>query len=306
MGEGADHDRRCRGAVASASRLPTLPGRTGKGDGAQLVAARRRAHAPGPRPGRHRPAAHRAQPVGRRASSCATARSSARARPNRPAAPTPRSRRCAPPATAPAAPPSTPPSSRARTTGAPRRAPIALAEAGVARVVVALPRSRPPGRRAGRRPAPRPRPHRRRRRRRRRRAPAPSPPTCSTAASAAPSRVVKTAMSLDGRIAAARRLVAVDHRRRRRAPTPTRCAPTRRPSSSAPAPRSADRPRLTARDVDPPGGPPAAAGAPRRHRPGPRRRPAVRRRARRPPSWSPPRPPPTARNRRGWPRGPRC
>ena len=35
-----------------------------------------------------------------------------------------------------------------------------------------------------------------------------------------------------------RRLVAVDHRRRRRAPTPTRCAPTRRPSSSARAPRS--------------------------------------------------------------------
>ena len=239
-----------------------------------MVAADAELDAPGPGPGgdtaRRRTAA---QPVGRRASSCATARSSARAPPSRPAAPTPRSRPCGPPATAPAAPPPTSPSSRARTTGARRRAPTrwstpaspgswsrsrtptpASPGAGIAqlrdrgitvdvgvgaddaaRVARAVP-APPPPRRAFTRGEDRHEPRR-------------------------PHR-------------GGRRLVAVDHRRRSARRRARVCGPSRRPSSSAPAPRSPTARRLTARDVEPPGRPPAAAGAARRHRPG--RRPTAR------------------------------
>ena len=122
---------------------------------------------------------------------------------SRPAGPTPRSTPSAPPATGPAPPPCSPRSSRARTRVAPARASSAIAEAGVARVVVAL--EDPDPQVAGQGIA----------RLRdlgitvdvgvgaeRRRAFARAVPA-RTAGSAARSRVVKTAMSLDGRIAAA-------------------------------------------------------------------------------------------------------
>ena len=81
MGEGADHDRR-RPRAAPRRPLPALPSE--QGDGAASGGRRRRAHAPGPGPGRHGPSSDRAQPLGRVRWSCATARSSARARPSRP------------------------------------------------------------------------------------------------------------------------------------------------------------------------------------------------------------------------------
>ena len=103
--------------------------------------------------------------------------------------------------------------------------------------------------------------------------------TCTTARTGRAFALAKTAMSLDGRTAAADG-TSQWITGRGRAPTPTACAPSRRPSSSAPAPRSPIGPRLTVRDVDPPVEHPAAAGAARRARPRSRRRSAVRRRPR--------------------------
>ena len=207
-GESPDgRGRRPRPTVPRRRRLgvppPDPPGENRKGRRSATGGRRRRADAPGPRPRATPPGGAPRPTRGSAASSCATARSSARARPNRPAAPTPRSRPCAPPATGPAAPPSTPPSSRARTTAAPRRAPTRSLDAGVARVVVALADPDPLGRRAGHRALARRRRHRRRRRRRRRRRPAPSPPTSLHRRRGRAYAVVKTAMSLDGRTAAA-------------------------------------------------------------------------------------------------------
>ena len=64
--------------------------------------------------------------------------------------------------------------------------------------------------------------------------------------------VVKTAMSLDGRIAARDGSSRWITGAASPAPTPTRCGPTRRPSWSGAGTALADRPSLTARDVTPP------------------------------------------------------
>ena len=129
----------------------------------------------------------------------------------------------------------------------------ALVDAGVARVVVAL--EDPDPHVAGRGIA-RLREagiDRRRRRRAERPPPARSRPYLAPPRDGRAFVVLKTAISLDGRIAAARRLLAVDHRARRPAPTRTRCAPSRRRSSSAPAPRSPTGPRSPcATSPDPP------------------------------------------------------
>ena len=206
MGEGADQRPASRCAVGPSSLRPLLQARA-RGDQGRRSSTTGgrddRAHGPGAGPGRDRPPPH-ARPIrGSAASSCATARSSARAPRSRPAVPTPRSRPCARPATAPAAPPCTSRSSPARTRAAPAPCVDALIEAGVD------PRR---GRARGPRPAASPG----------RASPscatpaspstsasAPTPPparsrrTCITAAPAAPSPSLKTAMSLDGRIAAA-------------------------------------------------------------------------------------------------------
>ena len=234
---------------------------------------------------------------------CATARSSARARPNRPAAPTPRSRPCGPPATAPAAPPSTPPSSRARTRGARRRArsrwPKPASPAWSWRCPI--PTAWSPGR---------------------------ASPSSATAAS--PSSVgvgaddaaralapyllqrrlgraytvVKTAMSLDGRIAArdgSSRWITGAGVARRRPRAARRLAgrsswaraprwPTARASPPATWTPRWPASRCGCSSTPPAGSPPTARCSTPRSRP---------------PWWSPPRPPPMVPNRRGWPRGPR-
>ena len=207
-------------------------------------------HGPGPGPGRDRPSADRAQPVGR-------LRRRARRRDRRPGRHaaarrrrTPRSRPCARPATGPAAPPSTPRSSPAahqgRTGRASSRSPRPASPGSSSRSRIPTRRSR-----------------------------ARASPSCATlgitvdvgvGADAAarslapylvhrragrPFTVVKTAMSLDGRIAAAdgssqwitgaasradahrapRRLAGDRHRRRHRARRPTRASPCATPTA---------------------------------------------------------------------------
>ena len=299
MGEGADADRRVRVAVGVRSWTSRKrPRDDGADNGVDADAElMRRALAPG----RARPGVGRAaQPVGRVPWSCATARSSARARPSRPGGAARRGRGArGPPVTGPAAPPRTSPSSRAAHQGRTPPCADALVEAGVARVVVALedPDPHVPG--AGIAATARPR-HRRSTSASapttRARSLAPVPRT--TGAPGARFAVLKTAMSLDGRIAAARRLVAVDHRRRgpgRRPRAAGRLAGRRR--------RRGHRARRPARaspcatSSRPPSASRCACCSTRRGRV-PGRRPAVRRRRSRPRSWSPPTPRPTPRSRR--------
>ena len=71
--------------------------------------------------------------------------------------------------------------------------------------------------------------------------------------------VLKTAMSLDGRTAARRRHLAVDHRGRGRAPTRTALRAESQAVVVGAGTALADRPRLTARDAEDPRRAPAAA-----------------------------------------------
>ena len=105
----------------------------------------------------------------------------------------------------------------------------AIIAAGVARVVVGMSRPRPARRRPGHRAAPRRRHRGRRRRRAGRGRPRQLAPYLKHRRTGRPWVVLKLAASLDGRTAAPDGSSAVDHRRRRRAPTPTGCGPRATP-----------------------------------------------------------------------------
>ena len=237
MGEGADHDRRRVRAPAVGVRSPSSS-RVRQGDGAEYRWSQTSSSCAGRWPRAPRPVVAPRPTRGSAPWSCATARSSARAPRSRPAAPhaevealarrrRPRPRRHRVHHARAVLPPG--PHRTVRRARWPRP--------GVTRVVVAL--EDPDPQVAGRGIAQlRDRGHHRRRRRRGRRPPlARSRRTSCTAAWAGPTCVVKTAMSLDGRIAARDGSLAVDHRRRGPGRRPRAARPTRRPSSSAPAPR---------------------------------------------------------------------
>ena len=245
MGEGADQDRRRRlarrcGPASSLRPLLRLEPEATRGDGAaRQVAADDRAHGPGAGPGRDRPSADRAQPVGRLRSSSVTARSSAQGATA--AVPVGAPRRDRGPARGRRPGPGRDRVHHPRAVRAPgphrRRASSRSPRPASTRVVVALEDPDPQVAGRGRRPAAR-----------RSASPstsasAPTPPPVARAVPRAPPARARVRGGED------RDEPRRPHRRRatarrsgspapRPVPTPTACGPSRRPSSSARAPRS--------------------------------------------------------------------